>query len=324
MAPYWPSVTPGVPDDRLGDQRFGRRPSGEAGDHHQLVLAQRELGGGARVAMREAADARRRPGEEPVERRRQPRQPRVGLRHLHLRPLSRDPPRVSRTHLSVVRRSVRTRSVGARDGAARHRGTARAPVTTPDRPTVQTSTIAACRRAHPGAVPDARRADRAVWLPWMLRVTWIAIAAVGWPAVTSAVSDRSDARRGRRHGRRRRRVGGRGRRHGHPGDRVVDGDARDRAVGTGCRPRRARRRRRHGGRSRDDDRRRAGDARRDVGRVRQAVRAGIGVRRRGTPSAASPARVRRRRRPRLDGLGRRADRRPAAARGAGVDTRRRS
>ncbi len=37
------------------------------------------------------------------------------------------------------------------------------------------------------------RADRTVWLPWMLRVTWIAIAAVGWPAVTSAVSERSDA-----------------------------------------------------------------------------------------------------------------------------------
>ena len=37
------------------------------------------------------------------------------------------------------------------------------------------------------------RADRTVWLPWMLRVTWIATAAVGWPAVTSAVSERSDA-----------------------------------------------------------------------------------------------------------------------------------
>ena len=36
------------------------------------------------------------------------------------------------------------------------------------------------------------RADRAVWLPWMLRVTWVATAAVGWPAVTSAVSERSD------------------------------------------------------------------------------------------------------------------------------------
>ena len=37
------------------------------------------------------------------------------------------------------------------------------------------------------------RADRTVWLPWMLRVTWIAVAAVGWPALTSAVSERSDA-----------------------------------------------------------------------------------------------------------------------------------
>ena len=35
--------------------------------------------------------------------------------------------------------------------------------------------------------------DRIAWLPWMLRVTWIATAAVGWPAVSSAVSDRSDA-----------------------------------------------------------------------------------------------------------------------------------
>ena len=35
--------------------------------------------------------------------------------------------------------------------------------------------------------------DRTTWLPWMLRVTWIAAAAVGWPAVSSAVSDRSDA-----------------------------------------------------------------------------------------------------------------------------------
>ena len=49
----------------------------------------------------------------------------------------------------------------------------------------------ALRRAHPGAVPTPR-ADRAVWLPWMLRVTWVATAAVGWPAVTSAVSERSD------------------------------------------------------------------------------------------------------------------------------------
>jgi hypothetical protein len=30
------------------------------------------------------------------------------------------------------------------------------------------------------------------WLPWMLRVTWIAVAAVGWPAVSSAVSGRSE------------------------------------------------------------------------------------------------------------------------------------
>ncbi len=34
--------------------------------------------------------------------------------------------------------------------------------------------------------------DRIAWLPWMLRATWVATAAVGWPAVSSAVSDRSD------------------------------------------------------------------------------------------------------------------------------------
>jgi hypothetical protein len=30
------------------------------------------------------------------------------------------------------------------------------------------------------------------WLPWMLRGTWIAVAVVGWPAVSSATSGRSD------------------------------------------------------------------------------------------------------------------------------------
>lgn len=34
---------------------------------------------------------------------------------------------------------------------------------------------------------------RAVWIPWVLRVTWIATAAVGWPVVTSATSGRTDA-----------------------------------------------------------------------------------------------------------------------------------
>jgi hypothetical protein len=35
--------------------------------------------------------------------------------------------------------------------------------------------------------------DRISWLPWMLRATWIAAAAVGWPAVSSVVRGRSDA-----------------------------------------------------------------------------------------------------------------------------------
>ncbi|MGH9132848.1 MAG: hypothetical protein ACRDZZ_02850, partial [Ilumatobacteraceae bacterium] len=35
--------------------------------------------------------------------------------------------------------------------------------------------------------------DRTTWLPWGLRVVWIVIAAVGWPAVASAVDGRSDA-----------------------------------------------------------------------------------------------------------------------------------
>ena len=49
----------------------------------------------------------------------------------------------------------------------------------------------------PGTDDDSTRRRSWVlgvaWLPWMLRVTWIAVAAVGWPAVSSAVSGRSDA-----------------------------------------------------------------------------------------------------------------------------------
>ena len=99
MAPYWPSVIPGVPttawaiNDSAGDRR------GRLGIITSSFSRSENSAAARRVAMREAADARRRPREEPVERRRQSRQPRVGLRHLHLRSLSRDPPRVSRTPL---------------------------------------------------------------------------------------------------------------------------------------------------------------------------------------------------------------------------------
>ncbi len=34
---------------------------------------------------------------------------------------------------------------------------------------------------------------QAEWLPWLLRAAWIAVAIVGWPAVSSAVRGRSDA-----------------------------------------------------------------------------------------------------------------------------------
>ena len=276
--------------------------------------------------MREAADARRRPARSPSNGDDSPAS-RVSVCGTSTSVLSRGiSPRVSRTPPGV-RSSVRADPLCRRQGSALRVIVARH---------VRRSRLRTCRRVargrrrghrsraptrHPGAVPTPR-ADRAVWLPWMLRVTWIAAAAVGWPAVTSAVSDRSDAVEA---------VATVGAivawvvgvvAMAIPATVVVDGDARDRAVGTGCRPRHPRRRRRHGRRSRVGDRRRAGDARRDVGRVRQVVRAGIGVRRRGTASAASPARVRRCRRPRLDRVGRRADRRSAVARGAGLDPRR--
>jgi hypothetical protein len=49
-------------------------------------------------------------------------------------------------------------------------------------------TVAAATNQNDDAPSDPGR-----WVPWLLRVVWILVAVLGWPAVAGAVDDRSDA-----------------------------------------------------------------------------------------------------------------------------------
>ena len=163
----------------------------------------------------------------------------VGLRHLHLRPLSRVARACHARHSAVVRvvradplcrRQGRRRASswhgacaghdsgrrGTRPSASRYGILVRCQMDwRRPRANARAGGRAGASRRHVAAVDAARHVDRR-------RRGRLAGGVVGGQRPQRR-------RRDRRHGRRRRRVGGRRRRHGDPGDGVVDGGARDRA-----------------------------------------------------------------------------------------------
>ena len=276
MLPYWPSVTPGDADDRLGDQHSAGDRRGRLGIVGSSFSRERERGGVAaddagRLPMPVAVPGAR-PSRQAAQPSAAPGPPPVVLARV-ARP-SRDV-LVGRPVGPACRRLTRCGS--PRHGVASDRPDGDCPSRPYGRrsPAVPTPPADAVVGARVGRAVDAsghldrRRRRRR-------------------PAVVDAVGGRSDAVQIVAHGRSVVAWVGRRRRHGHPGDDCADGGPRRSCpVPSSSLPRRPSSAPAASVEG-SGDRRRGGRRSSVLGRARPVVRAGVGVRRRGAVPLRPP------------------------------------